>query len=137
MVSLPDRLAVDEYSLDTAREHLRLFESRAINDALRIEDDEIGFHPFAYQSTIHQPETTGRSVSHLAHGFLKTQPVLLADEAAKHARERACASRVARAYPAVAGDHHPGLAVKRANIRLLHRAPDNVRAAASANLHVN
>src|SRR5436190_7199573 len=60
----------------------------------------------------------------------------LADVLAEHARIRARAARVARADAAVATHHHPGLRVKRSDVRLLHRMADYTGASVAHDLHV-
>src|SRR3989442_5958590 len=55
--------------------------------------------------------------------------MLLAHESAEPLRERARASWLSRAYPAVARHHHPTLNVERSHISFVHRAAHYARAA--------
>ena len=76
-----------------------------------------------------EPQPRRRRARHLADRLGQRQPLLIADVAAEHARERAGAARMARRDAAVARDHHPRLPVERADVLVDHRGADHAGAA--------
>src|SRR5215216_206999 len=84
--AVDDRHTVDEYIRNTARKVLRPVEGGLVADRRRREEGEVRRVAFLDQAALAELEVGGRERSHLPHGLLEADRLLLADVDSEHPR---------------------------------------------------
>ena len=121
--------AVDDDGVDSHRILVRLLERRGVGDGFRVEDHDIGEVAFDEPSPIGNLHLRRRQTGHLPNRFRQRERLLLANVAAKNARERAVRARMRLAATQFSirldgrriGPHaHPGKAHRLLDIVLGH-----------------